>query len=336
MTPAELAHTKAARLADPTARAAAEFAADRLRVEMFQRDGVVTRAQLAAAGLAKSDVERLLRRNALRRVHRSVFVDHTGPLTHQQRIWAAVLALAPAVVCGPTLLHPDPEAAEIHVAIDASRRVSHPRGVRVHRVRGLDAVAQWRAEPPRMRREDAVLALVDAAATDLEAIRLMTDAARSRDIGAARLREALGRRRRLRRRALVTALLDDIDQGVNSVLEWGYVHRVERAHGLPRPDRQVTRRTPGGKEYRDVEYDVFRMVIELDGRLNHDSWEAENRDADRDLADHVDGKLTVRLRWRQVFGSPCATAGRVAAVLRSRGWTGHPQRCGPACTLPES
>jgi hypothetical protein len=333
MTPPELAHAKAARLTDPAARAAAQFAADRLRVEMFQRDGVVTRGQLAAAGLGKADVERLLRRNALRRVHRSVFVDHTGPLTHQQRIWAAVLALAPAVVCGPTLLRPDPEAAEIHVAIDASRRVSSPRGVRVHRVRGLDAVAQWRAEPPRMRREDAVLALVDAAATDLEVVRLMTDAARTRDIGADRLRAALGRRSRLRRRALVTALLDDIDEGANSVLEWGYVRRVERAHGLPRPDRQVTRRTPGGKEYRDAEYDALRMVIELDGRLNHDSWEAENRDADRDLADHADGKLAVRLRWRQVFGTPCATAGRLAIILQGRGWTGHPRRCGPGCTL---
>ena len=263
-----------------------------------------------------------------------MYVDHTGPLTHDQRIWAAVLACAPAVICGPTLLAPDPTDPVVHVAIDASRRLATPAGVRLHRVRGLDRMAHWRTEPPRMRREDAVLLEVGAARDDLAVVRLLTDAARSRQIGAARLQDALPRHGHIRRHALVVALIRDLAAGVNSVLEWGYVERVERAHGLPTPTRQSPRRTAAGREFRDQEYVAFEVVIELDGRLNHDSWEAGNRDAGRDLADQAAGKVVVRLRWRQVFETPCSTAGQLDALLRRRGWAGRAQRCGPGCCLP--
>lgn len=111
------------------------------------------------------------------------------------------------------------------------------------------------------------------------------------------------------------------------MLEWGYLNRVERAHGLPSASRQVLRRTAGGKQYRDIEYDPFGLVVELDGRLGHDSWEAENRDADRDLDDAAAGKLSIRLRWQQVFGAPCRTAERLEQVLHARGWTGNLRRC---------
>ncbi|WGL51946.1 type IV toxin-antitoxin system AbiEi family antitoxin domain-containing protein [Nocardioides sp. BP30] len=333
MTPEELARTKASRLTDAAERRAADFAATRIGLTMLHRHGVVTRGELRAAGLDRSDIDRLVRRRSLRQIHRTVYVDHTGELTFDQRVWAAVLAIAPAVVCGRTLIAPDPAAELVDVAIDASRRVAAPDGVRVHRVRGLDAVAQWKAEPPRMRREDAVLMLVDVAATELDVVRLLTDAARSREIGVDRLVSALGRRRRLRRRAFVAALLEDVASGVHSVLEHGYLTRVERAHGLPSSTRQVQRRTPGGNQYRDVEYLDYAVVVELDGVLGHSSWEAQNRDADRDLADAAAAIVTLRLRWRQVFGTPCATAQRVATVLQQRGWRGTPLACGPACAV---
>ena len=322
-------------MTDPEERRAAEFAAHRLEVTLIQRRGVVARADLVSAGLTRSDVDRLVRHNSLRRIHRTVFVNHTGDLTHDQRVWAAVLALAPAVVCGRTLIAPDSVDARepVDVAIAWTRRVAVPEGVRLHRVRDLDAVAQWKTEPPRMRHEDAVLMLVDEAATGLDVVRLLTDAARDLSIGVERLRAAEVRRRRLRRRAFVRALLEDIAGGAESVLEWGYLTRVEQAHGLPVARRQVVRRTPGGRQYRDAEYEEFGVVVELDGRLNHDSFDAAGRDADRDLDDAAGAKLTLRLRWHQVFGTPCETAGRVARVLRQRGWVGAPTSCGPRCAL---
>jgi hypothetical protein len=131
----------------------------------------------------------------------------------------------------------------------------------------------------------------------------------------------------------VSALLDDIASGAESVLEHGYLARVERAHGLPRATRQVERRARGGREYRDVEYADYAMVVELDGRLGHDSFGAQGRDADRDLADQVSGRHAVRLRWHQVFGTPCETAASLAVLLKRAGWTGAPRPCGPDCPV---
>lgn len=332
MSPIELANAKAARIADRGERLAAEVAITNVANALRDQCGVVSVGQLHAAGLGRGDIVRLLRRGALRRIHPRVYVDHTGPLTREQRLWAALLFAEPAVVCGPTLLDLDAEG-DLHIAVDATRRLTRLDGVRIHRVRNLGAFAQWKTSPPRMRREDNVLAMVDEAATELDVVRLLTDASRDRAIGTERLREAMSRRSRLRRRAFVSAVLDDIASGAQSVFEWGYLDRVERAHGLPCPSRQVTRRTAGGKQYRDIEYGVWQVVIELDGRLNHDSWEAENRDADRDLADAADGKVTIRLRWRQVFGTACATALQLETVLRQRGWPGRAKACGPGCPL---
>lgn len=333
MTPEDLVRLKASRLTDPEVRATADFAATALGVAMRQHEGVVTRDDLTMAGLSRSDIDRLVRRKGLRQVHKRVYVDHTGPLTYDQRVWAAVLAVAPAVICGRTLISPDPAEKVIHVAVEASRHLRAPDGVKVHRVTGLDAVAQWRAVPPRMRREDAVLLLVHEAETELDVVRLLTDAARDRAIGVRRLKEAERRRGRLHHRAFVVALLDDIATGVQSVLEHGYLLRVERAHALPTPSRQVQRRTAAGKEYRDVEYEDYGMVVELDGVLGHDSFDAGGRDAGRDLADRVSGRRAVRLRWHQVFRTPCETAASLAALLRQAGWTGTPKDCGPGCPV---
>ena len=40
------------------------------------QDGVVTRRQLRACGVAKQDLDRMLRRRGLTRVHPGVFVNH--------------------------------------------------------------------------------------------------------------------------------------------------------------------------------------------------------------------------------------------------------------------
>jgi very-short-patch-repair endonuclease len=125
-------------------------------------------------------------------------------------------------------------------------------------------------------------------------------------------------------------VLDDVAEGACSVLEHGYLTRVERAHGLARPRRQVVSRSQAGLVYRDVEY-AGGLVVELDGLLFHDTTEQRDRDFDRDLVAAVDGRDTVRLSWGQVFDRPCRTAGLVAALLRARGWSGAARACGPKC-----
>ena len=96
---------------------------------------------------------------------------------------------------------------------------------------------------------------------------------------------------------------------------------------LPRGRRQVAGVGKTGRIYRDVAYRL-PLVVELDGRLFHDSTSARDRDFDRDLLAQVDGQLTTRLAWGQVFDRPCWTAAQVGVLLQQRGWTGAPKPCG--------
>jgi len=295
------------------------------------QDGVVSRRQLLAAGWTPVRVERALRRRELVIVHPGVYVDHTGPLTPGQRQWAAVLYAAPAALHLEHALPDPPAAGAVDVAIDWTRRVRTRPGLRVHRVRDLDAKARWNQSPPRVRFEVAVLALAARAASDHDAIATLTAAVGSRRTTADRLAEALAVQPTLPRRRLLVDLVDDLRAGTHSVLEHGYLHRVVRPHGLPEPsDRQRPRRVDGRTGYRDVGNPELAAHVELDGRT-HDEGRQRDLDADRDLDDLADGLVTPRLRYRQVFATPCRTAERLARFFTGRGWTGTPRPCSPTC-----
>ncbi|MBB3042256.1 hypothetical protein [Nocardioides soli] len=301
---------------------------------LAQQDGVVSRRQLRSLGAQRHDIDRLLRRHRLAQSHPRVYVDHTGPLTPRQRAWAAVLYAAPAALSGRSALA-DPEPnAPVHVSIDASRRLTAPDGVRIQRRRDFAAQVLWNASPPRLRYDAAVLDLVEEASDEMAVVRLLSDAIGSRRTTVARLRSTLAGRSRMPRRRWLSRLLDDLATGACSVLEHAYLTRVERAHGLPLPDRQAVRTGVAGREYRDASYAVG-VTVELDGRLGHASFDGGGRDADRDLDDHADGREAVRLRWHQVVDTPCRTALQLARILQRRGWAGMPIACGPDCAVAE-
>lgn len=242
------------------------------------QDGVVTRAQLSDGGWSRSDIERALRRNELCRVHPRVYVTHTGPLTWRQRAWAAVLFAQPAALCGASVEEPRRDVGgPIHVAVDQRRRVRAPAGVVVHRMTDLDARVFYGARPPRLRLEDNALAMAHDAPSKHEVIGILADVVGRRGVTPESILGSLERFPSLRRRRWVVGVLEDLATGSWSVLEHAYLTRVECAHGLPRAARQVRRRTPSGNEYRDVEYQPYGLVVELDGRLGHDSWRATMR-----------------------------------------------------------
>ena len=127
--------------------------------------------------------------------------------------------------------------------------------------------------------------------------------------------------------------LGDVEQGVRSNLEYRYVRDVERAHGLPRAERQV-RVVRGGRVcYLDNLYRECLVGVELDGLVAHPPGERW-RDFRRDNAGVADGIVTLRYGWADVTGRPCEVAGQVAAVLRRRGWAGRALACGPSCAVP--
>lgn len=302
---------------------------------MRAQDGVVTWSQLVRAGLTRADIARGVRRKELRRVHPRVYVDHTGPLTWRQRAWAAVLYAAPAVLCWDSVEPPRKEGGNepIHVAIDQSRRIHAREGIVIHRMTGLDK-RRFGGSPPRLRLEDNAFAMAHEAQTQLEVIALLARVASKKFVTAGSLRSALARFPTMRRRRWIASLIDDLASGTCSVLEHGYLTAVERAHGLPEGTRQAPRATAEGQQFRDVEYQPYGLVVELDGRLGHDSWDAQGRDADRDLDDlALAGMPTARLRWRQVFGTPCRTADRIGRILQRLGWSGAPRPCPTGCSI---
>jgi hypothetical protein len=308
-----------------------------------EQGGLISRRQALGAGLTTSDIARKTRRREWATVHPGVFVDHTGPLSWHQRAWAAVLHSWPAALShesavraaeGPGRRGRDDEV--IHVAVARDRHLVCPPKVRLHRSNGLLDQVRWNLGPPRVRYEDAVLDIAADARTDLDAIGVLAQACGSRRTTALRLLSAAEQRPRLARRSWLTGVLEDLASGTCSVLEHGYLLRVERPHGLPSGARQVSHRHRDSQAYRDVEYEEVGLLVELDGRLFHESVEARDADMDRDLDAAADGGAeTLRLSYGQVFDRSCVTARRVAAVLNRRGWTGSVRPC-PDCGRSEA
>jgi hypothetical protein len=303
------------------------------------QSGVISRRQALDLGLAPHDLERRLRRREWVRVLPGVFLDHTGEPSWEQRAWAGVLHHWPAALGrdsalrahGALVAEVDDRAIEIAVA--RHRHVAPLPGYRVRRVAHLDSGAQWHLSPPRMTVEDAAIDVAAHAPTDHAAFETLATVCRSRHTTPQRLARTVRSRARLRRRRLLLAMVDDLEAGAGSVLERGYLARVERSHGLPTAKRQHPSRSVGATRYRDVDYPAFGLVVELDGRMFHDTAPGRDRDLERDLDAAVDGRTTIRLGWGQVFDRSCRTAVRVAAVLRTLGWTGVPRPCGPDCPI---
>ena len=312
-----------------------------MRGLLVEQDNVIARRQALAAGLTSEDIRRLVRRREWAVVHPGVYVAHTGPLPWQQRAWAAVLNAGPgAALCHVSALRAaegpgrvDRDESTIHVAIGRHRAIIAPRGVQMHRMSDLESRVLWNVGPPRLRYEAAVLDVALDQPTAFAALGVLAAACQSRRTTARRLAEAVAARSRVRHRAWLLAVLDDVAEGTCSVLEHGYLTRVERPHGLPRPVRQVRSGTTTGVVYRDADYG--QLIIELDGRLFHDSAAQRDRDFERDLDAAVGGQDTRRLSWGQVFDRGCSTAGKVGALLMARGWQGRPHPCGSECALRE-
>jgi hypothetical protein len=119
---------------------------------------------------------------------------------------------------------------------------------------------------------------------------------------------------------------------VHSPLEYRYHRDMERAHGLPEPDRQGQAHQDGAWIFRDIHYRSYRTAVELDGKASHPD-EQRWQDKRRDNAAIADGIVTLRYGWADVTERPCQTARQIATVLAGRGWRGTLRRCGPACRI---
>jgi len=304
----------------------------RLRDLLLSQDGAVARRQLLSLGYDDSDLRRMVRRRELVRRHPGVYVDHTGVSTWDCRAWAAVLFYGRAALCGPSAV--DRGGAPLHVAIEHPRNAVALPGVHLHRLVGLEGRTLWHVSPPRLRLEEAALDAAAGARCLSDAVAVLSRVCQERRTTPDRLLEALEGRRRTRWGRELRAVLADVRSGAQSALEVGFLRRVVGAHGLPAGTRQVPAETRSGRVYRDVLLTPWDVVVELDGLAWHGAAHVRWQDMSRDLDAAADGLVTVRVGWRHVHDEACRTADRLAALLRRRGWSGSPRRCGRGCTLP--
>lgn len=295
--------------------------------------GVVSVQQTEMLGLGRHPRQRLLRSGQWQRLEGAILVVHPFEVPWEGRAWAGVLlggrearlsGLAAAYLHGLTTAPPD--------QIDVLTRSAVPDRDPWLFHRDLADVRSPRSPgaPPRTTIEDTVLDLCQNADSK-ELVHWLTQAVQTRRTSASRLREALERRKRHGRRAPLRELLGDVAAGVESPLELRYLRDVERAHGLPKADRQESNRR---RHRRDVRYSAFGVVVELDGRLGHEGL-GRFRDMARDNGALLDGEITLRYGFADVSGEACTVARQVYAVLRSRGHDGELRRCARCVAVPE-
>jgi hypothetical protein len=294
----------------------------------------IARRQGASAGIPPHTMRNRVRSGRWQRLQRGVYATFSGVPVRETVLWAALLRAGP----GAVLSHQT--AAERHGLIDepspvititvpVSRSPARTRipGVVIHRSDTILRTRHPAMLPPCTRVEDTVLDLIQAAANFDDAYAWICRAIGRRRTTAERIRLAMDARKKMRWRRELALTLDDADAGVLSVLEYRYVHRVERPHGLPTAQRQARISQRTGNRYLDNLYREYGICVELDGTAAHPADE-QWRDKRRDNSNSLQGIVTLR------FGSPdlgdrrCETAAAVATLLRRHGWRGSAHPCG--------
>ncbi|MFY9866596.1 MAG: hypothetical protein WAK58_22515, partial [Trebonia sp.] len=241
------------------------------------QSGVADRSQALQAGYSRRAMAHRLKSAKWRRVQRGVYATFTGPVHREARLWAALRRAGP----GAMLSHEtaaevhgltDKPSAKIHITVPPNRHPAHYRpiaGVVIHRsAQSLPArLPEW--ELPRTRIEDTVLDLVATARTFDEAYSWISRALSKHLVSVGMLREAMGGRSRIRWRVWLSEALADADEGAYFPLERRYARDVERAHGLPKAERQAGRTIGDKTHYKDNWYADYRVCVELDGASYH-------------------------------------------------------------------
>jgi hypothetical protein len=277
------------------------------------------------------------------RLQRGVYATFSGEPARETMLWAALLRAGPdAVLSHLTAAERhgliDEPSSLITVTVPASKRPARDAisGMVIHR---SDAILRTRHPamlPPCTRVEDTVLDLIQVASTFDDAYGWICRAIGRRRTTADRIRLAMDARKKMRWRRELTIALGDAGEGALSLLEYRYVRRVERPHGLPAARRQARIRHRAGNRYLDNLYEEYGVCVELDGTAAHPADE-QWRDKRRDVANAVRGIVTLRLGFADLGDRRCETAAAVAAVLRGRGWPGAVRPCSrPSCRPTEA
>lgn len=301
---------------------------DLLRTAIAQ-GGVISAEQVVLLGYSLRSADRLVNQRSWNRLARGIYHLGAGEPAWVGRAWAGTLiggtdARLGFRAAGFLWGLVDEPPATISVLVPHGRWPRQPGPWSFQQERPGARRSQSPGSPPRTTIEDTVLDLCGLAQPgDLAG--LLSRAVQSRRTTARRLAQCLDDRARMPHRRLLQQMLEDVGDGAESALELRYLRDVQRPHHLPPAQRQARGRR--GREFRDMRYDAFGTIVELDGRLH---ILGRFRDMGRDNTTLLEGDLTLRYGWPDVTERPCQVARQVAALLMARGWTGMPTRC-PRC-----
>ena len=299
---------------------------------------MLTRAQALQTGLTDKYLVAALRSGRWQRLHTGVYAAFSGRPPRGAQLWAAVLRAGPAAVLShqtaAELQGIGHQAAVIHVTVPPGRQVTSARGLAVHRCTRLDQARHPTQLPPRTRIEETVLDLAEAAAGLDDALGWVLRGCGSRRTTPDRLAAAMALRARMRWRTELNAALGLAAEGVHSLLEFRYLSRVERPHGLPAGCRQHAVVRAGQRQYQDVTYQEYGLVVELDGQAAHPA-ESRWRDVRRDNANTAAGQdhAPVWLGRREQSGRASSRPRWLTRWPRGAG-PGHCAAAGPAVGCP--
>jgi very-short-patch-repair endonuclease len=274
--------------------------------------GLVTRAQLLAAGVTPQEIKSRVRSGALLREHRGVYrVGHRAPTIEATYLAAVLAAGEGAVLSGLAAAHllglvkgtpPPPE-----VTARTERRID---GVRTHRCRFLDAreTTRFRGIPmtsvPRT--------LVDIAAElSPEALARACHEAGVRYGTTPRMVEAVLARRPNSRgaRKLRRVIHGDVHVTLSKL--------EKRALELLRDERfplPVTNRPAGGRRV-DCRWPEHRLTVELDGYRFHNSRYSWEQDRRREREARARGDEFRRYTYTDVMEDPTLMLAELDSLL---------------------
>lgn len=288
----------------------------------FKQHGVVTFEQLRDAGLGAGAIELRVRNGRLHRLHRGVYAVGHARLSREGRWLAAVLSFG----VGAVLSHVSAAAlwgirhsssANVHITVPTPGGRHERRGIVVHRsltlgpadVEEREAIAVTSVSrtlldlagmltPTRLER--AVERSLALRLFDLRAVEAVL-AANPRRPGAGTLAQivhTIHDEPSLTRRELEALMLD-----------------LCAAHGIAQPEVNVL---VEGIEV-DFLWRAQRVIVETDGREDHGTPTAFERDRERDERLTVLGYRVLRFTYRRLVDHPAAVAATLRALLAKTG-----------------
>ncbi len=287
------------------------------------QSGVIARRQLLDAGMTRWQILAQLNARRWKAHGRQTIAVHTGDLDAASMRWFAVFEAGPrSAIDGDSAL----VAAGLVGWSSDLVRVSVPRGAPAVRRTGLmvrqtrrlhrdDIVGAGvpRVRPPVAAVRAALWARSDRQAATILAMTVQQHVATAESIGVALL--AVKRHRRLK---MLRAVILDLMGGSESLGELDFL-RLCRRNGLPTPDRQVIRKGSSGSYHLDVYWQVFRLVVEIDG-IHHLSAGAVVADAIRHNDITLDADVVLRIPLLGMRVAEHEFMGQIRQGLAAGGW----------------